>query len=345
MEENYIVLLRLNNRRGNRANQLLVDVAMADILRLSVAYLNGSRSWHHDGRSHSFLAYTPEIHLLNRERFDAVVAKMVGAKTWASIKEKPFKIILSELMESYYGFDEDLLKQAADNVSNRFILGAHRSKKYGPETARYIASLKEEKESNSSPKAGVTKRVPKGKAPVSPEIVEVANKKRIFISHASKDQDLATHFVKYYLRDGLEIPMDQVFYTSHPATTIDVGDNFRDRIKQAIKDAGLVILLISENFKQSQYCIAEMGAAWVLDKIMIPICIPPFDRVGSGQLLGPLQYIDVNNKHGMTALRDQLVKKYGVGKIPENSVHFTEALDDFMRKAENKIAEIEAGKS
>ncbi len=171
---------------------------------------------------------------------------------------------------------------------------------------------------------------------------EMTTTKPIFISHASKDADIATHFVKYYLRDGLEISMDQVFYTSHAATGIDAGEDFRTIIKQALKNAKVVILLISENFKASQYCIAEMGAAWGLDKVMIPICIPPFDRVGSGQLLGPLQYIDVNNRLGMTRLRDQLVKNHGVGKIVDNSVHWQEALDDFLAKAEKKITELEA---
>lgn len=164
------------------------------------------------------------------------------------------------------------------------------------------------------------------------------NGSMVFVSHTAKDADIANDFVNHFLREGLEIPFTEIFSMSHPATAIVAGDDFRKSIHAAIHDAKVVFFLVSENFKQSQFCLAEMGAAWSLGKSMVPICIPPFDKTHSGELLGTLQYVEADNKAALGRLRDQLVQHHAVGKIQRNSVLWQMALDGFMEKVKQKLA-------
>jgi hypothetical protein len=341
VSERYNILFRRKRLYGTQSHHYELNVSKEDVCRLGQSYCNRSKNWFHNGVNYPLEAISPEIYQIDWPTFEAYASKKLGKRAWQAVSKLDANSLVANVFERLYIVSaESYMSNLGDNVTNQFILGGYGSKKIGAETLVYVEQAQPRQVVLKDSKAEAKETL---KQPL-PTDGKKEGSKPIFISHASKDSDLATHFVKYYLRDGLEVPMDQVFYSSHAATGIGVGDDFRDTIKQALKEATVVILLISENFKLSQYCIAEMGAAWALDKVMIPICIPPFDRVSSGQLLGPLQYIDVNNRLGLTGLRDQLVKKHRVGKIGENSMHWQEALEDFIGKAEKKIGEIEAGK-
>ncbi len=201
------------------------------------------------------------------------------------------------------------------DATSDFILGAYGSRKYGPMIR--IEKVEEPKEIvENSPRLNTIKNKPN----------------KLFISHASKDKRLATAFVHTFLKEVVGVPIDQIFYTSHSATGIEAGRNFRSEIKQQLESAGLVILLISENFSKSQYCIAEMGGAWALGLETIPIHIPPLDQNSSGQLLATLHRIKATDRSGLIKLRGQLRKKLNLEGVKLDEVMWIEALDAFIRK-------------
>jgi hypothetical protein len=85
----------------------------------------------------------------------------------------------------------------------------------------------------------------------------------IFISHSSKDEAIVKLFTDKILQLGLHIGLDKIFCTSIQVTTIATGEDFRTVIKERLMKATHVIQIITPNYKESEVCLNEMGAAWV----------------------------------------------------------------------------------
>jgi hypothetical protein len=98
--------------------------------------------------------------------------------------------------------------------------------------------------------------------------------KEIFISHASADEPLIGGFVEF-LRLGLDIERKEIYCITYNKDEIPSGESFTDHIKNNIQESKLVILFLTPNFLESAFCLAEIGAAWALDKKIIPIIVPP----------------------------------------------------------------------
>ncbi|HRE96937.1 MAG TPA: toll/interleukin-1 receptor domain-containing protein, partial [Flavobacteriales bacterium] len=102
---------------------------------------------------------------------------------------------------------------------------------------------------------------------------------KIFISHSSKDIKIVEAFVKHILRLGLDISANRIFCTSMEGHGVKSGEYIPDRLKAEINKSCIAFLLISKNYKKSEVCLNEVGAAWVsLEKTnVIPILLPDVD--------------------------------------------------------------------
>lgn len=98
--------------------------------------------------------------------------------------------------------------------------------------------------------------------------------KEIFISHASADKPLVDGFINF-IRLGMDISNKELYCITYNKGEIPSGDSFTEHIKENINNAKIVILLITPNFLHSNFCMAELGAAWALEKKIIPIIVPP----------------------------------------------------------------------
>lgn len=109
-------------------------------------------------------------------------------------------------------------------------------------------------------------------------------KNKIFISHSSKDILIVEKFIEKILRLGLNITPDRIFCSSMEGHGVKSGEYIPDRLKEEINKSTLALLFISNNYKKSEVCINEIGAAWaVLDKEnVIPLIFPDigFDKLG-----------------------------------------------------------------
>ena len=85
--------------------------------------------------------------------------------------------------------------------------------------------------------------------------------KKIFLSHAHADIALVERFVDF-LKLGLDISRQDIYCSS--LGTVPTGQNFIENIQQNVSGCKLVILLITESFLQSKFCLCEVGAAWAL---------------------------------------------------------------------------------
>lgn len=86
--------------------------------------------------------------------------------------------------------------------------------------------------------------------------------KNIFISHSSKNKDIAEQFTSYL--EKLGIKSKNIFCSSVISQGIKNGENLNSAIGKAIKKSHLLIYLISNDFVESSYCMEELGVGWYL---------------------------------------------------------------------------------
>lgn len=95
----------------------------------------------------------------------------------------------------------------------------------------------------------------------------------LFISHSSKDAELVKLFCEL-LVDKFRIDEDDIFCTSM-TNSLKVGKDFISSIRDNLQSRDVAIFFITENYKNSIFCLMEMGAAWAFKDNIIPIVIPP----------------------------------------------------------------------
>ena len=117
-------------------------------------------------------------------------------------------------------------------------------------------------------------------SPLQPSVLP--SKKRIFISHASRDKELIGKFVDSIFLLGMCIDSEIIAYTSREDTGVPVGESIPQYIQNNIACADIILLMISDNYKNSEVCLNEMGAAWALNKHIIQVLLPntSFDKLG-----------------------------------------------------------------
>lgn len=100
---------------------------------------------------------------------------------------------------------------------------------------------------------------------------EVNNK--LFISHSSMDKNIAESLINF-LSNGVNIDRHSIYYTSKSGT-IKTGAYFIEEIKKEVLGCEAILILMSKNYLQSPFCLAELGAAWASNQNIFPILIPP----------------------------------------------------------------------
>jgi hypothetical protein len=106
------------------------------------------------------------------------------------------------------------------------------------------------------------------------------NRAKVFLSHIAEEAKLGIA-----VKDGLEDAFSRriaVFVSSDPRYNPG-GDSWLERIKHELKDpqACMLISLVSPKSVLKPWISIELGAAWILDRAVFPLC-------HSGQKLGAL---------------------------------------------------------
>lgn len=160
------------------------------------------------------------------------------------------------------------------------------------------------------------------------------NSRKIFISHASADETIVNAFVKEILLLGCHFTPQEIFCTlDHNA--IRTGEDFRIVIVENMKSCDYVICLISENYRQSEVCQNEMGAAWTLeDKRVLPFKFPNIKFSEIGFLNVVKQAADITDSSKLDELYVELCERYNV---QQNFIHFNKRKADFMKVVNENI--------
>lgn len=165
---------------------------------------------------------------------------------------------------------------------------------------------------------------------------------KIFISHREKDKRQVDALIELLYAIGIPRPLQNgeksIFCTSHPAAYVENGQKFDEQIfKQFYSEKNVFFILwYTENYFQSQACLNEMGAIWVMDKKYQEILIPGFDRHKIGGLL-PKAAISfyANDKYRLNTLKEQIEKMFYLQPITPNT--WETARDKFITTIEELV--------
>lgn len=141
----------------------------------------------------------------------------------------------------------------------------------------------------------------------------------IFISHRSTDKDVADMLLDFFATTGL--PKDSVFCSSLPGN--DVKHKISDEIKQAIFDSGINIVILSDDYYHSAYCLNEEGVIWFLDTPVIVISMP---EIKSSNMLGFLgnnyRLRSLDNESDIATIYDQIARAFKATPISATSLTY-----------------------
>ncbi|ADO73921.1 toll/interleukin-1 receptor domain-containing protein [Stigmatella aurantiaca] len=163
----------------------------------------------------------------------------------------------------------------------------------------------------------------------------------VFISHAAADKELVNFFVDTVLITGIGINHASIFNTSSTSSPIPPGSNFTEDIRKAMQDAECVIALVTTTYRERAFAMAELGAAWALDRL-VPILVPPLDFKDTEGVLKGTQCFKINNKEDLSHLYDyfaDLAKGKRSWLNPTGSATFERHRDKFLRELAQMLKE------
>lgn len=161
---------------------------------------------------------------------------------------------------------------------------------------------------------------------------------KVFISHSSKDKEIVRLFKDLVLKSGFGLSDSDIFFTSSPETGVPIGENIPMFIKDNLINCECVFLMISEDYKQSEVCMNEMGAAMVISKKLIPVLLYNFDFENVGWLIDKNLCVRINDEERLDEIRDYFVE---LGVFAKTSVwnryrtSFINSLPDYTKETED----------
>ena len=122
-------------------------------------------------------------------------------------------------------------------------------------------------------------------AATQPSRRELKRNEHIFISHSKEDGDFAELLKLRLEREGYQAWVD--------SDRLDPGNDWREEIDQGIRDALLIIAVMSPDARASEYVTYEWAFAWGYGKKVIPIMLR---QSTLHPRLATLQYLDFTNR-------------------------------------------------
>jgi hypothetical protein len=160
----------------------------------------------------------------------------------------------------------------------------------------------------------------------------------VFISHCSADKVLAEKLVDILLNNGCNVGSDRILCTSLEGMGIPAGtDSFIQFLQEQIQGAKLVILLLTENYFASIFCVCEMGAAWGMGLNVFPLVVPPLSKSDLHGVLKVAQASDILEAASLDELRD-VVRDNLTSSV--KTARWNLKRDEFLKEARKIISKL-----
>lgn len=168
--------------------------------------------------------------------------------------------------------------------------------------------------------------------------------KSVFVSHAVKNKDIADKLVDL-LETGVGISDSEIFCSSLEGLGIPGGTNFVEFIRKQIKDPKVVILLLSEDYFDSQFCLAELGASWALSHRVVPILVPPLEYGDVKAVLTGVQLLKINDSNSLNQVQSELIEALGIkGKAfarwEAKRNRFLDGIEEMLENLETTLSKV-----
>lgn len=160
---------------------------------------------------------------------------------------------------------------------------------------------------------------------------------KIFVSHAVKDEKIAKAFVDLILHGSLYIQIHEIYCTSADGTKIKSGDDWRKSIRDAIREVKINFLLITPNYKNSEVCLNEMGAAWVSDAKVIPMIIEPITYKTVGVIQEPNQIEKLNDELSLDRIKDVIQEELQIDNSKLSNERWTTKKKEFLERVNHYL--------
>jgi len=170
------------------------------------------------------------------------------------------------------------------------------------------------------------------------ETVKTEEGKTIFISHATKDKEIIDAFVDIILHGALSVPIDKIFCVSTDGTKIKSGADWRDSINDSLLSAKINFLIITPNYKESEVCLNEMGAAWVTSATVFPLIIEPINYKTVGVLQEPKQIEKLLDENSLDRIRDIVQEKLEIPTTLIKSDRWTVKKKEFLLRVKKHLS-------
>jgi hypothetical protein len=154
--------------------------------------------------------------------------------------------------------------------------------------------------------------------------------KTIFVSHSQNDKVIVDAFVDLILHGALSIPIDQIFCTSTEGTKIESGADWRNTIKESLLSSKVTFLVITPNFKESEVCQNEMGAAWVTSAFVLPVIVEPINYRTVGILQEPKQIERLLDEQCLDRIKDKIQEIFEIPMALIKSDRWTAKKKEFL---------------
>jgi hypothetical protein len=115
---------------------------------------------------------------------------------------------------------------------------------------------------------------------------------RVFISFVHEEVDYAQAVQSFITR---MLGTDVTPFLSSDKLQIYAGEKWIDRIMDELKDALVVLLILSEESVKRPWVNFEAGAAWTRDIAIIPVCILGFTKEELPKPYSSLQAVDLRH--------------------------------------------------
>lgn len=164
---------------------------------------------------------------------------------------------------------------------------------------------------------------------------------RIFISHSSRDRELAALLVDL-LRSSLNLPAEAIRCTSVDGHRLMGGEETDRALRKEIRDCEAFIGLISVTSIESAYVLFELGARWGAERHLLPLLAPTAD---SAVLRGPLSGLNALSCSRAADIH-QAVQEIAtiLGNSAEKPAAYQRHVDQILAWGANRRSDTEEGK-
>ncbi|MBO4814814.1 MAG: toll/interleukin-1 receptor domain-containing protein [Muribaculaceae bacterium] len=158
--------------------------------------------------------------------------------------------------------------------------------------------------------------------------------RKFFVSHASADASIVNAFVKEILMLGCGFSSSDIFCTLDH-TAIRTGDDFRNEIIKNMKGCDYIMCMISDNYRNSEVCQNELGAAWALEnKRILPFKFPNIKFTEIGFLNVIKQTADITDDSKLDELYMELCECYS---LQQDWINFNQRKADFIKVVKHNL--------